>query len=196
VERRESAYVRHGTATFIPNRDVVTGRVIAPAHGPTRTAADFVAHVRQAVASDPAATRWPCVLDNLNVHQPEALGYSGAAVSGLADDLGVKGQVGILAHASPHDVGSCRYSMIGVAAVRTVQQGLPAATPNTACGSVACGRPTDGDHRMAARPMMWHAGMESAWQQNPAPGSVQWRARARLTPCTRRLSCQFAYTSA
>jgi hypothetical protein len=28
VERREFEYVRHGTVTFILNRDVVTGRVI------------------------------------------------------------------------------------------------------------------------------------------------------------------------
>ncbi len=97
VERREFEYVRHGTVTFILNRDVVTGRVIAPAHGPTRTAEDFVAHIRQTVASDPAATRWHFVLDNLNVHQSAALVRYVAAVSGLADDLGVKGKVGILA---------------------------------------------------------------------------------------------------
>ncbi len=97
VERREFEYVRHGTVPFILNRDVVTGRVVAPSHGPTRTAEDFVAHARQTVASDPAATRWPSVLDNLNVHQSEARVRYVAAVSGLADALGVKGKVGILA---------------------------------------------------------------------------------------------------
>jgi len=97
VERREFEYVRHGTVTFILNRDVVTGQVIAPSHGPTRTEEDFVAHVRQTVASDPAATRWHCVLDNLNVHQSAALVRYVAAASGVTDGLGVKGQSGILA---------------------------------------------------------------------------------------------------
>jgi len=97
VERREFEYVRHGTVTFILNRDVVTGQVIAPSHGPPRTAEDFVAHVRQTVASDPAATRWHFVLDNLNVHQSAALVRYVAAASGVTDGLGVKGQAGILA---------------------------------------------------------------------------------------------------
>ena len=98
VERRECEYVRHGTVTCIRNRDVVTGQVIAPAHGPTRTEADFVAHLRQTVASDPAATRWHFVVDNLNVHQSEALVRYVAAAAGLTDDLGVKGKGGILAN--------------------------------------------------------------------------------------------------
>jgi len=97
VERREFEYVRHGTVTFILNRDVVAGQVIAPSHGPTRTEADFVAHIRQTVASDPAATRWHFVVDNLNIHQSESLVRYVAAVSGLTDDLGVKGTAGILA---------------------------------------------------------------------------------------------------
>ncbi len=97
VERREFEYVRHGTVTFILNRDVVTGQVIAPSCGPTRTEADFAAHIRQTVASDPAATRWHFVVDNLNVHQSEALVRYVAATSGLTDDLGVKGKAGALA---------------------------------------------------------------------------------------------------
>ena len=97
VERREFEYVRHGTLTFIPNRDVVTGRVVAPSCGPTRTEADFVAHIRRTVATDPAATRWHFVVDNRNIHQSEALVRYVAAASGVPDDLGVKGTVGILA---------------------------------------------------------------------------------------------------
>ncbi len=97
VERRAFAYVRHGTATFIRNRDVATGRVIAPAYGPTRTAEAFVAHIRQTVASDPAATRWHFVVDNRNTHQSAALVRYVAEVSGLTDDLGVKGTAGMLA---------------------------------------------------------------------------------------------------
>ena len=97
VERREFEYVRHGTVTFILNRDVATGRVITPSHGPTRTEEDFVAHIKQTVASDPTATRWHFVVDNLNIHQSASLVRYVAAVSGLTDDLGVKGKTGILA---------------------------------------------------------------------------------------------------
>jgi len=97
VERREFAYVRHGTVTFSLNRDVATGQVVAPSHGPTRTAEDFVAHTRQTVASDPAAVRWHFVVDNRNIHQSAALVRYVAEVTGCADDLGVKGKSGVLA---------------------------------------------------------------------------------------------------
>jgi transposase len=98
VERRELEYVRHGTVTFILNRDVVTGQVVAPSAGPTRTEADFVAHIRQTLATDSEATRWHFVVDNLNIHQSESLVRYVAAVSGVTEDLGVKGQRGILAN--------------------------------------------------------------------------------------------------
>jgi len=98
VERREFEYIRHGTTTFILSRDVATGEVVAPSCGPTRTEADFLAHVRGVVASDPAATRWHFVLDNLNTHQSEALvRYVAALADDDAEDLGAKGAVGILA---------------------------------------------------------------------------------------------------
>ncbi len=97
VERRECEYVRHGTLTFILNRDVVTGQVIAPSCGPTRTEEDFVAHLRRTVATDPAATKWHFVVDNLNIHQSASLVRYVAAASGLTGDLGVKGERGILA---------------------------------------------------------------------------------------------------
>lgn len=97
VERREFEYVRHGTRTFILSRDVATGRVVAPSCGPTRTEADFLAHIQGVVATDPAATRWHFVVDNLNTHCSASLVRYVAAVSGTADDLGAKGQRGILA---------------------------------------------------------------------------------------------------
>jgi len=97
VERREFAYIRHGTTTFILNRDVATGQIVAPSHGPTRTAEDFVAHIEQTVATDPGATRWHFVVDNRNIHQSASLVRYVAAVSGVAGDLGEKGKSGVLA---------------------------------------------------------------------------------------------------
>ena len=96
VERREFEYIRHGTASFILSRDVVTGHVIAPFAGDTRTEADFLAHAQAVVATDPAAYRWHFVLDNLNIHQSESLVHWVAAESDLDIDLGVKGKSGIL----------------------------------------------------------------------------------------------------
>jgi len=97
IERREFEYVRHGTRALIVSRDVASGEVVAPSIGPTRTAADFLAHVQGVVATDPAATRWQFVVDNLNTHQSEALVRFVAQASALDLDLGVKGKAGVLA---------------------------------------------------------------------------------------------------
>jgi transposase len=97
VERREFEYLRHGTRALIVSRDVATGQVVAPSCGPTRTEADFLAHVAGVVATDPAAARWHFVVDNLNTHQSESLVRFVARASGLAAELGEKGKSGILA---------------------------------------------------------------------------------------------------
>jgi putative transposase len=73
VERREFEYIRRGTVTLIANFDVAQGTIVGPALGPTRTEEDFVAHITRTVASDPQATRWHFVTDNLNIHQSESL---------------------------------------------------------------------------------------------------------------------------
>jgi transposase len=96
MERREFEYTRHGTLTFIANFDVAQGTVVAPSLGPTRTEEDFVAHIARTVASDPKATRWHFVTDNLNTHQSASLVCFVAEHDGLATDLGQKGQCGIL----------------------------------------------------------------------------------------------------
>lgn len=96
VERREFEYIRHGTLSVIVNLDVATGRVVVPSCGPTRTEADFAAHIRQTVASDPAATGWHLVVDNLDIHQSATLVRDVAALSGFDGDLGLKEKHGIL----------------------------------------------------------------------------------------------------
>jgi hypothetical protein len=58
VERREFEDTRHGTRAFILSRDVVTGKMVAPHAGPTRTEEDFLAHVQAVVATDVQATHW------------------------------------------------------------------------------------------------------------------------------------------
>ena len=97
VERRESEYLRHGTRSFILSRDVVTGQRLAPACGPTRTEADFLAHLQAVVATHSEATCWHVVCDQLNTHQSASLVRCVADLSGIEEDLGVKGESGILA---------------------------------------------------------------------------------------------------
>jgi putative transposase len=89
-------YIRHGTRTFILNRDVVTGEIIAPSDGSTRTEQDFLAHIQHTIATDPEATRWHFVVDNLDIHRSESLVRFVAADAGLEIDLGTKSKSGIL----------------------------------------------------------------------------------------------------
>lgn len=94
-ERVEFEYVRHGTVSLIANFEIATGQVIAPSLGPTRTEADFVAHIAQTVDSDPDAP-WLFITDQLNTHQSESLVRLVAERCNLTDDLGVKGKIGVL----------------------------------------------------------------------------------------------------
>ena len=95
IERREFEYQRHGTLSLIANFDVVTGQVLSPSLGPTRTEADFAAHIARTIDSDPDGV-WLFVVDQLNTHQSETLVRLVAERCGLADDLGVKGEAGVL----------------------------------------------------------------------------------------------------
>lgn len=96
VERREFEYIRHGTLSLIINFDVVTGEVICPSIGPTRNEADFLAHIRRTVESDPNINQWHVVVDNLNTHCSESLVRYVAEVSGVSGDLGIKDKCGTL----------------------------------------------------------------------------------------------------
>jgi DDE superfamily endonuclease len=73
VQRREFEYERHGTRCFILSRDVISGKLLAPFCGPTRTEDDFLAHMQAIVATDALVSRWHIVCDNLNIHQSESL---------------------------------------------------------------------------------------------------------------------------
>lgn len=96
VEYREFAYKRHGTLSFIVNFNVATGELGSPTCGPTRTADDFVSHIKRTVEMEPRVSRWHFVTDNLNTHCSEALVRYVAAHSGVIDELGVAGSHGIL----------------------------------------------------------------------------------------------------
>ena len=97
VLRREFEYIRHGTLSWFINFDVVTGYVIEPSWGPTRTEEDALVHLQRLIASDQQATRWHIMLDNLNIHQSESLVRWIAQREAIAPEtLGVKGKSGML----------------------------------------------------------------------------------------------------
>lgn len=95
VRLLEHEYIRHGTQALIANLEVATGQCIAPSLGPTRTEADFVAHIEQTVAQDPDGT-WIFIVDQLNTHRSESLVRFVAQACAIETDLGVKGKEGIL----------------------------------------------------------------------------------------------------
>lgn len=95
VERIEFEYIRHGTQCLIANFQVATGQVIAPTLGPTRKEDDFVAHIRQTVATAPEAG-WIFITDRLDIHMSASLVEWVAAKLGDPQDLGQKGKAGIL----------------------------------------------------------------------------------------------------
>ena len=95
IERNEFEYIRHGTLALIANFDVVTGKVISPSIGPTRSEADFVAHIERTLDSDPTAG-WIFVTDQLDTHKSAGLVELVARRCGVHDDLGVKFKSGAL----------------------------------------------------------------------------------------------------
>lgn len=97
VLRREFEYIRHGTLSWFFNLDVATGHIIEPTFGPTRNEADCLAHLQCLIASDPTATRWRILVDNLNTHKSEALVRWIAEMEAISPEaLGRKGKCGVL----------------------------------------------------------------------------------------------------
>ena len=95
VQRREYEDIRHGALCLTADLEIWCGWIIAPTLGPTRTEADFVAHVEQTVATDPWAG-WVFITDNRNTHRSESLVLWVARACGIPDDLGEKGKRGVL----------------------------------------------------------------------------------------------------
>ena len=95
VEKQEFNYDRHGTLCLTANLEVATGKAMACTIGLTRGEQDFAGHIRQTMAGDPAGT-WVFICDQLNTHQSESLVKLVAQQCGLEQDLGVKGESGIL----------------------------------------------------------------------------------------------------
>jgi transposase len=96
VERREFEYKRHGTLSLTCNFDVARGELVACTASKTRNEQDYLEHIQGRVASDPLASKWNFVNDNLNTHLSASLVRYVAKESGLLIDLGVKGKTGIL----------------------------------------------------------------------------------------------------
>lgn len=98
LERREFEYIRHGTQTLIANFEVATGKVVTPFIGATRTEEDFAAHIERTLQTALDA-QWVFILDQLNIHQSQALVHLVVRHCRLKLDpqeLGVKGKSGIL----------------------------------------------------------------------------------------------------
>lgn len=96
VERIEFEYERHGTTCLFGNKNVASGKMVAPKLHPTRTEEDFAENIDAIVATDPLAG-WIFVLDNLNTHVSATLVYLIAMLCGIPfESLGEKGKSGVL----------------------------------------------------------------------------------------------------
>ena len=94
-QAREFEYQRHGTQTLIAGFNVATGEVIGHC-GDTRTEADFADFIAELVEKHPEYETYHFVADQLNTHKSEALVRFVANFCDCREDLGVKGESGIL----------------------------------------------------------------------------------------------------
>jgi len=94
-ERQDPNYVRNGTQCLIANFEVATGKIISSTVGDTRTEEDFAAHIERTIDTDPDG-EFVFVVDNLNTHCSESLVNLIASRCNITDNLGIKGQSGVL----------------------------------------------------------------------------------------------------
>jgi len=92
--KREYEYIRHGTLCLIAALCVVTGKIF-PWLNKTRKEDDFACFIWDLLATVPGV-KWIIVSDNLNTHCSESLVRLVADLCDIDDDLGVKGEKGVL----------------------------------------------------------------------------------------------------
>ena len=95
IEKCEQEYKRNGTTTLIASRDINTGEIIAPMVNQTRNEEDFLKHISDVVSLAPNY-KYIFIMDQLNTHKSESLVKYVADQSGIQEDLGKKGECGIL----------------------------------------------------------------------------------------------------
>lgn len=91
----EFEYKRHGTQTLIAGMNVATGEIHAVC-GDTRKEEDFALFIQRTIESNPNYKKYHFVLDQLNTHKSESLVRLIAHLTGDTQELGIKGESGIL----------------------------------------------------------------------------------------------------
>lgn len=94
-QAREFEYQRHGTQTLIAGFNVATGEVTGHC-GDTRTETDFANFIAELIDRHPGYKTYHVVADQLNTHKSEALVRFVADFCDYREDLGIKGESGIL----------------------------------------------------------------------------------------------------
>jgi transposase len=95
-ERVDPEYIRHGTTGIIASRAVADGEIVMPMIQPTRTEADFAAHIESVISVSPDA-KHIFITDNLDIHKSESLVRLVARIENIDHAmLGVKRKCGIL----------------------------------------------------------------------------------------------------
>jgi transposase len=92
---REFEYIRHGTQTLLAGFNVATG-TIQGLCGNTRKEEDLVDLIKLLIKENPGYETYHFVADQLNTHKSASLVEYVADFCGIEDDLGIKGEVGIL----------------------------------------------------------------------------------------------------
>ena len=87
--------------------NVVTGKII-PLVSETRTEQDFAKWLNKLLESDPNASGWHIVADNLNTHTSEDAVKIVASIENTpAEELGEKGKSGILKNKCEYLICAC-----------------------------------------------------------------------------------------